>query len=78
VAVFDTGPIDNRAAPRTTRLTVRLFNTDRLPALAGIEVNQINPPGDGFGNGTLYVVNLVHSGCLFIPDTVAFNILDLD
>jgi hypothetical protein len=37
MAVFDTGPIDNRNAPRTTQLTIRLFNTGRMPAIAGVE-----------------------------------------
>lgn len=59
MAVFDTGPIDNRDVPRTTQLTIRLFNTGRLPALVGIEVYQINPSGAGFTSETVYVVSLV-------------------
>ena len=50
---------DNRNAPRTTQLTIRLFNTGRLPALVGIEAYHINPSGSGFTSETLYAVNLV-------------------
>lgn len=59
MAVFDTGPIDNRDVPRTTQLTIRLFNTGQLPALVGIEAYFINPPGDGFGNKTIYLLELI-------------------
>ncbi|MCO1602093.1 YncE family protein [Desulfosporosinus nitroreducens] len=69
MAVFDTGPIDNRDAPRTTQLTIRLFNTGQLPALVGIEVYQINPPGGGFTSETLYVVNLVPLNPFGAPDS---------
>lgn len=47
--VYDTGPIDNRSTPRTTQLTIRVFNTGRLSALVGIETYFIQPPGDGWG-----------------------------
>jgi len=59
MAVFDTGPIDNRDAPRTTQLAIRLFNTGRKPAIAGVEAYHINPTGDGFASETLYVVEVV-------------------
>ncbi|MCO1602776.1 YncE family protein [Desulfosporosinus nitroreducens] len=69
MAVFDTGPIDNRDTPRTTQLTIRLFNTGRLPALVGIEVYQINPPGGGFTSETVYVVSLVPLNPFGTPDS---------
>lgn len=59
MAVFDTGPIDNRDAPRTTQLTIRLFNTGRQPALVGIEAYFVTPTGDGYGSKTIYVLELV-------------------
>ncbi|KJS49051.1 hypothetical protein [Desulfosporosinus sp. BICA1-9] len=37
MAVFDTGPIETRAAPRTTQLTIRLFNTGKLPHLLALK-----------------------------------------
>ncbi|MFZ5644668.1 MAG: beta-propeller fold lactonase family protein [Bacillota bacterium] len=69
MAVFDTGPIDNRGAPRTTQLTIRLFNTGRLPAVAAIEAYQINPAGAGFTSETVYVVNLVTLNPFGTPDS---------
>jgi hypothetical protein len=82
LAVFDTGPIDNRDEPRTTQLTIRLFNTGRMPAIAGVEAYHINPTGDGFGSETLYVVELVSlnpfgtPGSTFTVDNV-FAVLDV-
>jgi YVTN family beta-propeller protein len=80
MAVFDTGPIDNRDAPRTTQLAIRLFNTGRKPAIAGVEAYHINPTGDGFASETLYVVELVSlnpfgtSGSSFTVDNVFANL----
>jgi hypothetical protein len=45
MAVLDTGPIDNRDNPRTAQLAIRLLNTGRMPAIAGIEVYHVNPTG---------------------------------
>lgn len=59
MAVWDTGPIDNRDNPRTTQLAIRLLNTGRMPAIAGIEVYHVNPTGNGFTSETIYVVDLV-------------------
>lgn len=59
MAVFDTGPIDNREDPRTTQLTIRLFNTGRLPAKVGIEVYTIDPAGEGYATKTIYVLELI-------------------
>lgn len=58
--VYDTGPIDNRSTPRTTQLTIRVFNTGRLSALVGIETYFIQPPGDGLGSNTIYGLQLVN------------------
>ena len=57
--VLDTGPIDNRRSPRTTQLSIRLFNSGRLPATAGVEVYLVSPAGDGFTNETIYQIRLV-------------------
>jgi YVTN family beta-propeller protein len=57
--VLDTGPIDNRGSPRTSRLAIRLSNSGRLPATVGVEVYHVNPAGDGFTNETIYLVRLV-------------------
>ncbi|MCZ8517313.1 beta-propeller fold lactonase family protein [Paenibacillus filicis] len=59
MAVFDTGLIDNTGTPRTTQLSIRLVNTGRFPALAGVEVYHVDPTSSGFNSQTLYVVNLV-------------------
>lgn len=69
MAVFDTGPIDNRVSPRTTQLAIRLFNTGRLPAIAGVEAYHMNPTGDGFTSETLYVVELVSLNPFGTPDS---------
>lgn len=80
MAVFDTGPVDNRNEPRTTNLAIRLFNTGRLPAIAGIEAYQIIPAGDGFTSETLYAVELVSlnpfgtTGSGFTLDNVFANL----
>ncbi len=68
MAVFDTGPIDNMDIPRTTQLTIRLFNTGRLPALVGIEAYFISPAGDGFGSKTIYVLELIELNPFNSPD----------
>lgn len=57
MAVLDIGPIETRAAPRTTQLTIRLFNSGKLPSLVGVEAYSINPAGDGFASETLFAVN---------------------
>jgi YVTN family beta-propeller protein len=78
--VLDTGPIDNRDMPRTTRLTIRISNTGRLPAIAGIKAYFVNPAGDGFSNETDYLVRLVslnpagQPGSVFTVDNVFANL----
>ncbi|WP_308638052.1 YncE family protein [Paenibacillus silvisoli] len=57
--VYDTGAIQNAQTSRIVSLSVRVFNTGRQPAIAGIEAYTINPPGDGFAAKTFYAVNLV-------------------
>ena len=59
VPILDTGPIDNRRAPRTTQLSIRLSNTGRVPAIAGIEAYHVNPAGDGFAGKTFYLLRLI-------------------
>jgi hypothetical protein len=48
MAVLDTGPIDNRDNPRTTQLAIRLSNSGRQSAIAGIKVYHVDPTGNGF------------------------------
>jgi|GEM_PF-4090734 len=69
MAVFDTGPIDNRNTPRITQLTIRLLNTGRLPALVGVEAYQVNPDGAGFGIETLYITNQVNLSPFNTPNS---------
>ena len=79
--VLDTGPIDNRRAPRTTQLSIRLSNTGRLPAIAGIEAYHVNPAGDGFANKTFYllrVISLNPSGIAGSEHAVDHLFADLD
>lgn len=59
MAVFDTGPIDNRERPRTAKLAIRLSNSGRLPATAGVEAYYLEHAGDGTSTKKLYVVELV-------------------
>ncbi|WP_409341787.1 beta-propeller fold lactonase family protein [Paenibacillus sp. MBLB4367] len=80
MAVYDTGPIDNRQFPRTTQLTIRLFNTGRKTALAGAEAYFINPAGGGLASKTIYAVSLVslnpfnEPDCSFTVDNVDANL----
>lgn len=79
--VLDTGPIDNRRTPRTTHISIRLSNTGRLPAIAGVEVYHVNPAGNGIANKTFYIVRLVSLNPLGIAGseyTVDQAFADLD
>lgn len=78
--VFDTGPIDNRINSRTEALSIRISNTGRRYAIAGIEVYQVTPSGDGFSTKTLYAVELVslapfaNNGDTFTADNIFANL----